>query len=87
MVDSRFANHGRFHELTTTSTIIDSRLGWTCEAGGFMNVGLGNDEEVAEWDKMQLPDTDTLRAKVAELESRGLKTNFDYTWGREKPGS
>lgn len=59
-------------------TIIDSRLGWTCEAGGFMNIGLGDDREVAEWIKMQLPDTKPLRAKVDELESLGFRTNFTF---------
>lgn len=59
-------------------TIIDSRLGWTCEQGIFMNVGFGMEEEVASWDKMPLPDTETLRAKVAELEAGGFRTHFSY---------
>lgn len=43
-----------------------------------MSIGLGKDEEVAEWGGMELPDTEALRAKVAELESRGFRTNFTY---------
>jgi len=59
--------------------IIDSRLGWTCQDGGFMNIGLGKDEEVAKWGKMKLPDTEPLRAKVDELENCGFRTNFTFT--------
>ncbi|KAM3549293.1 hypothetical protein ARSEF4850_008934 [Beauveria asiatica] len=59
-------------------TIIDSRLGWTCEAGGFMNIALASDEEVAEWGWMELPDTQPLRSKVAELESQGFRTHFIF---------
>ncbi|KAJ6782353.1 hypothetical protein PWT90_03428 [Aphanocladium album] len=54
------------------------RLGWTCESGGFMNIGYGIDEEVLEWYPMELPDTEPLRAKVAELERQGLKTHFKF---------
>lgn len=43
-----------------------------------MNVGLGEDREVQEWYPMQLPDTQALRAKVAELERRGLSTKFVF---------
>lgn len=43
-----------------------------------MNIGLGEDDEVAEWGEMPLPDLESLRSKVAELESRGLRTNFTY---------
>lgn len=43
-----------------------------------MNIGYGSDEEVAEWGKMKLPDTDALRKKVAELEKQGCRTNFTY---------
>ncbi len=60
------------------SAIIDSRLGWTCEDGGFMNIGLGKEDEVAKWGEMELPDTEANRVKVAELESRGFRTNFIY---------
>lgn len=78
-MDSRSANPERcVHWLTTTSTIIDSRLGWTCEGGGVMNIGLGSDEEVAKWGEMELPDSGALRSKVAELESQGFRTNFIY---------
>ncbi len=43
-----------------------------------MNIGLGHDEEVAKWGEMELPDSDALRTKVAELESQGFRTNFTY---------
>lgn len=79
MVDSRCANHELFRRLTISSAIIDSRLGWTCQDGGFMNIGLGKDEEVAKWGKMKLPDTEPLRAKVDELENCGFRTNFTFT--------
>ncbi|CAG9956759.1 unnamed protein product [Clonostachys rosea f. rosea IK726] len=60
-------------------TIIDSRIGWTYEkGGGFMNIALGEDGEVQNWGNMELPDTQALRAKVAELESRGFSTRFVY---------
>jgi hypothetical protein len=60
-------------------TIIDSRIGWTYEAGeGFMNIALGVEEEVNEWGAMKLPDTQALRAKVADLESRGFRTRFAF---------
>jgi hypothetical protein len=62
-----------------SSTIIDSRIGWTYECGeGFMNIGLGVEEEVQEWGPMRLPDTQALRVKIAELESRGFRTKFAY---------
>ncbi|KAJ2992529.1 hypothetical protein NUW58_g2134 [Xylaria curta] len=59
-------------------TIIDSRLGWTCDKGKFMNIGFGTEDEVRSWDKMPLPDTVTLKAKVAELEAHGFRTNFTF---------
>ncbi|KAI0404023.1 hypothetical protein F4802DRAFT_569439 [Xylaria palmicola] len=59
-------------------TIIDSRLGWTCQQGKFMNIGFGTEDEVGKWGKMELPDTQALRAKVAELEADGFRTNFTF---------
>lgn len=43
-----------------------------------MNIGFGSDEEVAKWGQMELPDSGAIRAKVAELESKGFRTNFTY---------
>lgn len=43
-----------------------------------MNIGLGEDEEVARWGEMEVPDTEEVRAKVAELESNGLQTHLTY---------
>ncbi|ATY65412.1 hypothetical protein A9K55_002149 [Cordyceps militaris] len=54
------------------------RVGWTCERGGFMNIALGTDEQVAEWGWMELPDTQALRSKVAELESQGFRGHFTF---------
>lgn len=65
-------------DLCRRSTIIDSRLGWTCCRGKFINVGFGTDDEVATWDKMPLPDTNALRRKVDELEASGYRTNFTF---------
>ena len=60
------------------STIIDSRLGWTCFRGKFINMAFGTDDEVATWGKMEVPDTEALRSKVAELEENGIRTNFVF---------
>lgn len=63
----------------TLSTIIDSRLGWTYEGGeGFMNLGIAEDEEVRIWRPMEVPDTQAIRAKVAELEGLGFRTKISY---------
>jgi hypothetical protein len=43
-----------------------------------MNIGLGRDEEVAEWKGMEIPDTAPIRAKVAHIERRGLGTKFTF---------
>jgi hypothetical protein len=80
MADSKFANYNTvIPQADCPSTIIDSRIGWTYEAGeGFMNIALGVEEEVNEWGAMKLPDTQALRAKVADLESRGFRTRFAF---------
>ena len=60
------------------SIILDARVGITIHKGGFMSVGLGIDEEVLKWAEMELPDTEPNRAKVSELEGRGIKTHFKF---------
>ena len=60
------------------SSLIDSRTGWSCEVGEFMVIGLGIKEEVAGWQKMELPDSAPLRKKLAELESLGFVGNFEF---------
>ncbi|CAI6043491.1 unnamed protein product [Clonostachys chloroleuca] len=55
------------------------RLGWTYEGGeGFMNLGIAEDEEVRIWRPMEVPDTQAIRAKVAELEGLGFRTKISY---------
>lgn len=80
MADCEFANpKAPILSADLSSTIIDSRIGWTYESGeGFMNIGLGVEEEVQEWGPMELPDTQVLRAKVAELENSGFRTKFAF---------
>ncbi|KAH7016275.1 uncharacterized protein B0I36DRAFT_254484 [Microdochium trichocladiopsis] len=58
--------------------IIDSRLGWTCRHGKFINIAFGTDEEVATWAKMSLPDMEDLRSKVSKLQEQGFRLNFKF---------
>ncbi len=50
-----------YHKLTAASTIIDSRLGWTCEEGAFHECRFGEGRGSKESGvNLPLPDTDAL---------------------------
>ncbi|KAK3336987.1 hypothetical protein B0T19DRAFT_351513 [Cercophora scortea] len=58
--------------------IMDSRLGWTVRKGYFVNIGFATEYEICYWAKMDLPDSEVLRAKVDELKRRRFETNFRF---------
>jgi hypothetical protein len=43
--------------------------------------GFATQEELAEWDKMHLPNVENLRRKVAQIESTTIGVNFDFVDG------
>lgn len=52
-------------------TLQDSRLQFSVVAGIGFAVGFGTEEEVKTWGTIDLPDSDTVKAKVRELERQG----------------
>lgn len=64
--------------LTYNSALIDGRVGWTILGGQQIAIGYASESEIAFWGKIELGDTTPLRNKVAELNNRGIKTNFIF---------
>ncbi|KAH7108716.1 hypothetical protein B0J13DRAFT_517182 [Dactylonectria estremocensis] len=58
--------------------IMDSRLGFTIPQGYVVNIGFATESEIQFWAKMELPDSEALRAKVDELRRRRFETNFTF---------
>ncbi|KAK1992477.1 hypothetical protein LX36DRAFT_527897, partial [Colletotrichum falcatum] len=58
--------------------IIDSRTGFTPVRGYAIHIGFATEAELEHWAKMPLPDSETLRAKVADLESKGFRSNITF---------
>jgi len=56
--------------------IQDSRLQFSIIKGYAILVGFGTESEVEQWGTMDIPYTDSLKAKVEELEREGIRINW-----------
>ena len=64
-------------ELQNGGLVIqDSRLQFSIIKGYAIMVGFGTESEVEEWGTMGIPYTDSLKAKVEELERGGIRINW-----------
>ncbi|KFA81188.1 hypothetical protein S40288_11709 [Stachybotrys chartarum IBT 40288] len=58
--------------------LIDGRVGWTILEGYQIAIGYASEAEISHWGKIELVESEALRAKVAELNARGIRTNFVF---------
>jgi len=58
------------------SVIQDSRLQFSIVKGYAIMVGFGTESEVEQWGTMEIPYTGSLKAKVEELERKGIRINW-----------
>lgn len=65
-------------KLTCHSALIDGRVGWTILKGQQIAIGYASEAEICHWGKMKLGESEILKQKVDELNSRGIKTNFIF---------
>ncbi|KAK0702708.1 hypothetical protein B0H67DRAFT_500093 [Lasiosphaeris hirsuta] len=63
------------------------RLGFTVLEGFCVNVGFASESEVRFWAKMELPDTEAVKAKADELKLRGFNINISFVGEKARAAS
>lgn len=58
--------------------ILDGRLGFKIVQGFAITFGFAAREELKEWAQMKLPNAQSLKRKVAEMESTTIGMNFEF---------